>query len=146
MPQLTLVDLSGLIQTETRGVTKADVNLVADITDHYVCECSPASISVKFSRFGAGGSSGQEEHCSELEAFPDADADPDFDRDHDHDHHYLHHLVYSIVLLGKPCITGRMAFVRRPQGPDYPALLRRPGIGVSDRGNDLLDYATKVEI
>ena len=35
-PQLTLVDLPGLIQTETRGVTKQDVNLVAEITDHYV--------------------------------------------------------------------------------------------------------------
>ena len=35
-PQLTLVDLPGLIQTETKGVTKADVDLVAEITDHYI--------------------------------------------------------------------------------------------------------------
>ena len=35
-PQLTLVDLPGLIQTETKGVTKADVGLVAEITDHYI--------------------------------------------------------------------------------------------------------------
>ena len=33
-PQLTLVDLPGLIQTETKGVSKADVDLVANITDH----------------------------------------------------------------------------------------------------------------
>jgi len=37
-PQLTLVDLPGLIQTETKGVTKADVDLVAEITDHYVSQ------------------------------------------------------------------------------------------------------------
>ena len=35
-PQLTLVDLPGLIQTVTKGVTKADVNLVAEITDYYI--------------------------------------------------------------------------------------------------------------
>lgn len=32
-PQLTLVDLPGLIQNETKGVTKADVELVKEITD-----------------------------------------------------------------------------------------------------------------
>ena len=37
-PQLTLVDLPGLIQTETKGVTKADVDLVAEITDHYISQ------------------------------------------------------------------------------------------------------------
>ena len=37
-PQLTLVDLPGLIQTETKGVTKADVELVAEITDHYISQ------------------------------------------------------------------------------------------------------------
>lgn len=37
-PQLTLVDLPGLIQTETKGVTKADVSLVAEITDHYISQ------------------------------------------------------------------------------------------------------------
>lgn len=37
-PQLTLVDLPGLIQTETKGVTKADVDLVAEITDFYISQ------------------------------------------------------------------------------------------------------------
>ena len=37
-PQLTLVDLPGLIQTVTKGVTKADVDLVAEITDHYISQ------------------------------------------------------------------------------------------------------------
>jgi hypothetical protein len=37
-PQLTLVDLPGLIQTQTKGVTKADVDLVAEITDHYISQ------------------------------------------------------------------------------------------------------------
>lgn len=37
-PQLTLVDLPGLIQTETKGVTKADVDLVTEITDHYISQ------------------------------------------------------------------------------------------------------------
>ena len=37
-PQLTLVDLPGLIQTETKGVTKADVDLVAEITDSYITQ------------------------------------------------------------------------------------------------------------
>ena len=35
-PQLTLVDLPGLVQTETRGVTEEDVRLVTEITDHYI--------------------------------------------------------------------------------------------------------------
>jgi GTPase SAR1 family protein len=35
-PQLTLVDLPGLIQNETKGVTKSDVDLVKEITDHYI--------------------------------------------------------------------------------------------------------------
>ncbi|KAI7779831.1 hypothetical protein LA080_000329 [Diaporthe eres] len=35
-PQLTLVDIPGLIQTSTKGVSDADVALVADITDHYI--------------------------------------------------------------------------------------------------------------
>ena len=35
-PQLTLVDIPGLIQTDTKGVTKADVDLVGDITDQYI--------------------------------------------------------------------------------------------------------------
>lgn len=35
-PQLTLVDIPGLIQTSTKGVDDGDVALVADITDHYI--------------------------------------------------------------------------------------------------------------
>jgi GTPase SAR1 family protein len=35
-PQLTLVDIPGLIATSTRGVTAADVDMVAEITDHYI--------------------------------------------------------------------------------------------------------------
>ena len=37
-PQLTLVDIPGLIQTETKGVTKADVDMVAEITDQYISQ------------------------------------------------------------------------------------------------------------
>ena len=37
-PQLTLVDLPGLIQTETKGVTKEDVDMVKEITHHYVSQ------------------------------------------------------------------------------------------------------------
>ena len=37
-PQLTLVDIPGLIQTETKGVTKADVGIVAEITDQYISQ------------------------------------------------------------------------------------------------------------
>lgn len=35
-PQLTLVDIPGLIATSTRGVTKADVDMVTEITDYYI--------------------------------------------------------------------------------------------------------------
>ena len=35
-PQLTLVDIPGLIQTGTKGITKADVELVGEITDQYI--------------------------------------------------------------------------------------------------------------
>lgn len=35
-PQLTLVDIPGLIHTETKGVTKDDVELVSQITDQYI--------------------------------------------------------------------------------------------------------------
>lgn len=35
-PQLTLVDIPGLISTQTKGTTKEDVALVADITEHYI--------------------------------------------------------------------------------------------------------------
>ena len=37
-PQLTLVDIPGLIQTETKGVTKADVDMVTEITDQYISQ------------------------------------------------------------------------------------------------------------
>jgi GTPase SAR1 family protein len=37
-PQLTLVDLPGLIQNETKGVTRADVELVREITDRYISQ------------------------------------------------------------------------------------------------------------
>ena len=36
--QLTLVDIPGLIQTNTKDVTKADVDLVAEITDRYISQ------------------------------------------------------------------------------------------------------------
>jgi GTPase SAR1 family protein len=35
-PQLTLVDIPGLIQSSTRGVTDADVAMVTEITDYYI--------------------------------------------------------------------------------------------------------------
>ncbi|MCJ1274248.1 hypothetical protein MMC21_002043 [Puttea exsequens] len=37
-PQLTLVDIPGLIHTETKGQTKADVDLVTEITDQYISQ------------------------------------------------------------------------------------------------------------
>lgn len=37
-PQLSLVDLPGLVQTETKGVTEEDVQLVTEITDHYISQ------------------------------------------------------------------------------------------------------------
>lgn len=37
-PQLTLVDLPGLNQTETRGVLEEDVQLVMKIIDHYISQ------------------------------------------------------------------------------------------------------------
>lgn len=37
-PQLTLVDIPGLIQTSTKGVSDADVELVAEITNHYISQ------------------------------------------------------------------------------------------------------------
>jgi hypothetical protein len=37
-PQLTLVDIPGLIANATKGVTDADVQMVADITDHYISQ------------------------------------------------------------------------------------------------------------
>lgn len=37
-PQLTLVDIPGLIQTETKGVTTADIELVNEITLEYISQ------------------------------------------------------------------------------------------------------------
>ncbi|KAI0201806.1 interferon-induced GTP-binding protein Mx [Astrocystis sublimbata] len=37
-PQLTLVDIPGLIHSATEGVSDADVKLVAEITDHYISQ------------------------------------------------------------------------------------------------------------
>ena len=37
-PQLTLVDIPGLIQTHTKGTTAEDVDLVAEITEHYISQ------------------------------------------------------------------------------------------------------------
>lgn len=37
-PQLTLVDIPGLIANATKGVTDADVEMVAEITDHYISQ------------------------------------------------------------------------------------------------------------
>ena len=37
-PQLTLVDIPGLIQTSTKGVSDEDVELVAEITDFYISQ------------------------------------------------------------------------------------------------------------
>lgn len=45
-PQLTLVDLPGLIQNETKGVTKADVELVKEITDRYICQSRTICLAV----------------------------------------------------------------------------------------------------
>ncbi|KAL5382186.1 hypothetical protein PMIN06_010648 [Paraphaeosphaeria minitans] len=45
-PQLTLVDLPGLIQNETKGVTKADVELVQEITDRYISQSRTICLAV----------------------------------------------------------------------------------------------------
>ena len=45
-PQLTLVDLPGLIQTETKCVTKADVELGAEITDRYLSQLRTICLAV----------------------------------------------------------------------------------------------------
>ena len=37
-PQLTLVDIPGLIQTSTKGVSDQDVDLVAEITENYISQ------------------------------------------------------------------------------------------------------------
>lgn len=45
-PQLTLVDLPGLIQNETKGVTAADVELVREITDRYISQSRTIILAV----------------------------------------------------------------------------------------------------
>ncbi|KAL2043237.1 hypothetical protein N7G274_004297 [Stereocaulon virgatum] len=45
-PQLTLVDIPGLIQTDTKGVTKSDVELVAEITDQYITRSRTICLAV----------------------------------------------------------------------------------------------------
>lgn len=37
-PQLTLVDIPGLIAASSKGITKADVAMVTEITDHYITQ------------------------------------------------------------------------------------------------------------
>lgn len=45
-PQLTLVDIPGLIQTDTKGVTKDDVQLVSQITDQYISRSRTICLAV----------------------------------------------------------------------------------------------------
>ena len=45
-PQLTQVDLPGLVQTETKGATEADVQLVTEITDHYISQRRTVCLAV----------------------------------------------------------------------------------------------------
>lgn len=45
-PQLTLVDLPGLIQNQTKGVTEADVDMVKEITDHYISSSRTICLAV----------------------------------------------------------------------------------------------------
>ncbi|KAH7117540.1 interferon-induced GTP-binding protein Mx [Dendryphion nanum] len=45
-PQLTLVDLPGLIQNETKGVTTTDVALVKEITDRYISQSRTICLAV----------------------------------------------------------------------------------------------------
>ncbi|TGJ82147.1 hypothetical protein E0Z10_g6598 [Xylaria hypoxylon] len=37
-PQVTLVDIPGLISTTTRGISDADIEMVGEITNHYICQ------------------------------------------------------------------------------------------------------------
>ena len=45
-PQLTLVDIPGLIHTHTKGVTDADVGLVVEITDQYIKQSRTICLAV----------------------------------------------------------------------------------------------------
>ncbi|KAI8953562.1 interferon-induced GTP-binding protein Mx [Xylaria longipes] len=45
-PQLTLVDIPGLIQSTTKGVTETDIETVAAITDHYIRQSRTICLAV----------------------------------------------------------------------------------------------------
>ncbi|KAI1357413.1 interferon-induced GTP-binding protein Mx [Xylaria arbuscula] len=45
-PQLTLVDIPGLIQSTTKGVTETDIDIVAAITDHYIRQSRTICLAV----------------------------------------------------------------------------------------------------
>lgn len=45
-PQLTLVDLPGIIQSETKVATQTDVKLVAEITDRYIAQSRTICLAV----------------------------------------------------------------------------------------------------
>lgn len=45
-PQLTLVDIPGLIHTDSKGVTKADVEMVTEITDQYISSSRTICLAV----------------------------------------------------------------------------------------------------
>lgn len=45
-PQLSLVDLPGLIQNESKGITAADVKMVAAITDQYISQSRTICLAV----------------------------------------------------------------------------------------------------
>ena len=45
-PQLTLVDIPGLIQTDTKGTSDTDVQMVADITDQYISQARTICLAV----------------------------------------------------------------------------------------------------
>lgn len=45
-PQVTLVDIPGLIQASTKGVSDADVATVAEITDHYISQSRTICLAV----------------------------------------------------------------------------------------------------
>ncbi|KAI1115638.1 interferon-induced GTP-binding protein Mx [Nemania sp. NC0429] len=45
-PQVTLVDIPGLIQASTKGVSDADVHVVAGITDHYISQSRTICLAV----------------------------------------------------------------------------------------------------
>ncbi|TLD36907.1 dynamin family protein-like protein [Venturia nashicola] len=45
-PQLSLVDLPGLIENATKGVTEEDVRMVAEMTDHYISQSRTICLAV----------------------------------------------------------------------------------------------------